>query len=113
VQERQEGPLAGGEEKRTSVTYQPSEQASPLLREDEFAKQLRLARYLAASSLPPSRPLEPHLEARTPKEARSVTKAGAKTKAERNSCAIQPSIAANEPEKPQSSVQSVIMETDG
>jgi hypothetical protein len=56
VQERQEGPLAGGEEKRTSVTYQPSEQASPLLREDEFAKQLRLARYLAASSLPPSRP---------------------------------------------------------
>jgi hypothetical protein len=49
VQERQEGPLAGGEEKRTSVTHQPSEQASPLLREDEFAKQLRLARYVAAS----------------------------------------------------------------
>jgi hypothetical protein len=44
VQERQEGPLAGGEEKRTSVTYQPSEQASPLLRGDEFANQLRLAR---------------------------------------------------------------------
>jgi hypothetical protein len=75
VQERQEGPLAGGEEKRTSVTYPPSEQASPLLREDEFAKQLRLARYLAASSRPPSRPLEPHLEARARKEARSVTKA--------------------------------------
>jgi hypothetical protein len=52
VQERQEGPLAGGEEKRTSVTYKPSEQASPLLRADEFAKQLRLARYLA--SLKPS-----------------------------------------------------------
>ena len=75
MQERQEGPLAGGEEKRTSVTYQPSEQASPLLWEEDFAKQLRLARYLAASSLPPSRPLEPHLEARTRKEARSVTKA--------------------------------------
>jgi hypothetical protein len=56
VQERQEGPLAGGEEKRTSVTYQPSEQASPLLRGDEFANQLRLARHLAASSLPLSRP---------------------------------------------------------
>jgi hypothetical protein len=42
VQEGQEGPLAGGEEKRTSVTYQPSEQASPLLREEDFAKQLRL-----------------------------------------------------------------------
>ena len=49
VQERQEGPLAGGEEKRTSVTYQASEQASPLLRGDEFANQLRLARHLAAS----------------------------------------------------------------
>jgi hypothetical protein len=75
VQERQEGRPAGGEGKRTSVTYQPSEQASPLLRGDEFAKQLRLARHLAASSLPLSRPLEPHLEARTRKEARSVTKA--------------------------------------
>jgi hypothetical protein len=75
MQERRQGPLAGGEEKRTSVIYQASEQASLLLREDDFAKQLRLARYLAASSLPPSRPLEPHLEARTRKEARSVKKA--------------------------------------
>jgi hypothetical protein len=30
-----------------------------------------------------------------------------------DSCAIQPSIAANEPEKPPSSMQSVIMGTDG
>jgi hypothetical protein len=42
-----------------------------------------------------------------------MTKARAKAKAELNSCAIRPSIAANEPEKPQSSVQSVIMGTDG
>ena len=42
-----------------------------------------------------------------------MTKARAKAKAELNSCAIRPSIAANEPEKPQRSVQSVIMGTDG
>jgi hypothetical protein len=35
-----------------------------------------------------------------------------KAKADLNSCAIQPSIAANEPEKQRSSVQSVIMGTD-
>jgi hypothetical protein len=50
--------------------------------EKEFAKQLRLARYLAASSLPPSRPLEPVPRARAPKQGRTVTKAGSKAKAE-------------------------------
>jgi len=42
-----------------------------------------------------------------------TVRGGAKAKAELNAGAIQPSIAANEPEKPQSSVQSVIMGTDG
>ena len=51
-----------------SVTYQVPEPPSALVREEEFAKQLRLARYLAASSLPPSRPLEPALKARAPKQ---------------------------------------------
>ena len=38
---------------------------SALVLEEDFAKQLRLARYLAASSLPPSWPLEPALKARS------------------------------------------------
>jgi len=66
---------------KAPVTYQMSEQPPARVQEEEFAKQLRLARYLAASSLPPSRPLEPAPEARTPKRGRPVPKAGAKTKA--------------------------------
>jgi len=52
-----------------------------LVQEEEFAKQLRLARYLAASSLPPSRKLESVRQPRTPKQERPIAKAGAKTKA--------------------------------
>jgi hypothetical protein len=66
---------------KAPVTYQVSEQPSSRVQEEEFAKQLRLARYLAGSSLPPSRPLEPVREAKTPKLDRSVTKPGVKTKA--------------------------------
>jgi len=43
---------------------------------------LRLARYLAASSLPPSRPLEPAAGTKTPERGRPVAKPGAKTKAQ-------------------------------
>jgi hypothetical protein len=64
------------------VTYQVPEQASALVREEDFAKQLRLARYLAASSLPPARPLEPGLKSRAPRPERSLKKAGSKAKAE-------------------------------
>src|SRR5260221_13460222 len=39
------------------VTYQVSEPPSTRVQEEEFAKQLRLARYLAAGGSPPSRPL--------------------------------------------------------
>jgi hypothetical protein len=42
---------------------------------------LRLARYLAGASRAP-RPLEPRLEARTPKPARRVAKARSKAKPE-------------------------------
>jgi hypothetical protein len=42
---------------------------------------LRLARYLAALSLPPPRPLEPAAQARPPKRERTVTKARFKAKA--------------------------------
>ncbi len=68
---------------KAPVTYQVSEQPSTRVQEEEFAKQLRLARYLAAASLPPARPLEPVRQPRTPKRMRSVTKARPKTKAER------------------------------
>ena len=67
---------------KAPVTYQVSEQPSSRVQEEEFAKQLRLARYLAAASLPPSRPLEAVPQAKAPKRARPVAKARAKTKAE-------------------------------
>jgi hypothetical protein len=60
---------------KAPVMYQVSEQPSSRVQEEEFAKQLRLARYLAAASLPPSRPQEPVREARTPKKEASVAKA--------------------------------------
>ena len=66
---------------KAPVTYQISEQPSSRVQEEEFAKQLRLARYLAAGGSPPSRPLEPVRQPRTPKQAQPIVKAGAKTKA--------------------------------
>jgi hypothetical protein len=67
---------------KAPVTYQVSEQPSTRVQEEEFAKQLRLARYLAAGGSPPSRPVEAVRQPRTPKPARAIAKAGAKTKAE-------------------------------
>jgi hypothetical protein len=55
---------------------------SALVQEQEFAKQLRIARYLAGASLPTARVLEPVTKARTPKQERAVTKARPKAKAE-------------------------------
>src|SRR5260221_12564241 len=67
---------------KAQLTYQLSEQPSARVQEEEFAKQLRLARYLAAGSLPPSRLLEPGRQPRTPKQKRPIAKAGGKTKGE-------------------------------
>jgi hypothetical protein len=67
---------------KAPVTYQVSEQPSSRVQEEEFAKQLRLARYLAAGGSPLSRALEPVRQTRTPKQARPIAKAEAKTKAE-------------------------------
>ena len=67
---------------RAPVTYQLPEPASALVREEEFAKQLRIARYLARASLPAARPLEPVPKARAPKHQRPVKKAEPKGKAE-------------------------------
>ena len=81
-QERREGSGPAEEKQKGSVTYQMSEQPAAMVREEEFAKQLRLARYLAASSLPPARSLEPALKGRAPKQERSVKKGGPKPKTE-------------------------------
>jgi hypothetical protein len=79
-QEGRQGPLAASEDKKTA--YQFTEQVSPRIREEDFAKQLRIARYLAASSLPPSRALESIVKTRAPRQGRPVTKAGSKAKPE-------------------------------
>jgi hypothetical protein len=62
---------------KAPVTYQVPEQPSARVQEEEFAKQLRLARYLAAGGSSPSRPLEPPPKAKAPKRGRPVAKAGA------------------------------------
>jgi hypothetical protein len=66
---------------KAPVTYRMSEQPSAKVQEEEFAKQLRIARYLAAGGSPPSRTLEPAPEAKTPKRGRPVAKVGTKAKA--------------------------------
>ena len=63
-----------GNETRSEATYQVVEQPSAVVREEEFAKQLRIARYLTAATLPPARALEPVLQARAPKQGRSAAK---------------------------------------
>ena len=76
-----ESAVAEATKPKAPVTYQVSEKPSARVQEEEFAKQLRLARYLAAGGSPPPQRLEPAPEAKTPKRERSATKAGAKTKA--------------------------------
>jgi hypothetical protein len=66
---------------KAPVTYQVSKQSSNRVQEEEFAKQLRLARYLADGGSPPSRTQEPVRQPRTPKKERAIAKAGAKSKA--------------------------------
>jgi hypothetical protein len=65
---------------KAPVTYQVSEQPSTKAQEEEFAKQLRLARYLAAGGSPPARPLEPVRKPRTPKRAQPFAKARPRVK---------------------------------
>jgi hypothetical protein len=66
---------------KAPVTYQVSEQPSSRVQEEEFAKRLGLARYLAAGGSPPSHQLESTLAVKLPKRRRPVAKAGVKTKA--------------------------------
>jgi hypothetical protein len=53
------------------------------VQEEEFAKQLRLARYLAAGGSPPSRPVETVRQPRTRKQERPVVKGGPKPRRKR------------------------------
>jgi hypothetical protein len=78
VQERRQGPGGASEEKKTSVTNELSEQPSALVREEDFTKQLRLARYLAGASLGRPRELESALKVKTPKQGRGTRKAPTK-----------------------------------
>jgi hypothetical protein len=79
-----ESAAAEATKSKAQVTSQVSEQPSTRVQEEEFAKQLRLARYLAASSLPPARTLGPVRQPRRPKKERPIAKTGTKTKPERS-----------------------------
>jgi hypothetical protein len=76
-----ESAAAEGTKPKVPMTYQVSEQPSSRIQEEEFAKQLRIARYLAAGGSPPSRLVESVRQPRTVKQERPLAKAGAKTKA--------------------------------
>jgi hypothetical protein len=79
TKERQQESAAAEEAKpKAPVTYQVPEPPSALVREEDFAKQLRLARYLAGAGLGPPRVLE-----KVGDRARSVTKPKPKAKAPR------------------------------
>jgi hypothetical protein len=77
-------PASAGEGTKSETTYQIAEQPSAVVREEEFAKQLRIARYLAGARLPAVRSLEQapgakkakrlHPTAKAPAKARPVTK---------------------------------------
>jgi hypothetical protein len=70
------------EQTKSEATYQVVEQPSAVVREEEFAKQLRIARYLAGTGLSAARALEPGPKARAPKKAKTLTKARPRTKKE-------------------------------
>jgi hypothetical protein len=68
-----------GKGARSEVT---AEQPSAVVREEEFAKQLRIARYLAGAGVQATRSVEQAAQLRTPKEGRPLTKARPKAKKE-------------------------------
>ena len=72
--------IQGSAKPNAPATYQVSDQPSPVVREEEFAKHLQIARYLAAASLPPARALEPAVKTRAPKQGRPIRQAGSKAK---------------------------------
>jgi hypothetical protein len=79
AKERQQESNPEATKPKARVTYQVSEQPSGKVQEEEFAKQLRIARYLAAGGS--SRSLGAMPEAKASKRGRPVATAGVKTKA--------------------------------
>jgi hypothetical protein len=74
-EERQRPAVAGWRREEKIGGLRAVEQISPVVWEEEFAKQPRLARYLAGASLPAMRTLEPAAQRRTLKPAKAVPKA--------------------------------------
>jgi hypothetical protein len=69
-------------ETKSAATYQIVEQPSAVVWEEEFAKQLRIARYLAGSRLPAVRSLEQASGAKKAKRLHTTAKARPITKKE-------------------------------
>jgi hypothetical protein len=85
IKDGDQGPAVTEEmkfESKKPITYQVPDEPSSGTRKEDFAKQLRLARYLAAGSFPPSLQLNLVPEAGTSKPLERVTKATRRTKAE-------------------------------
>jgi hypothetical protein len=78
-----ESAAAEATKSKAQVTSQVSEQPSTRVQEEEFAKQLRLARYLAAGGSTPSRALEPLRQPRMSKREQPVAKGGLRPNRER------------------------------
>src|SRR5260221_11589128 len=79
TKERHQELGAAGETKlKAPVTYQIPEQSTTRVQEEEFAKQLRLARYLAGGGSPPSRRPEAVRPPRTAKTGGTGDKARTK-----------------------------------
>jgi hypothetical protein len=75
-------PASAREGSKSETTYQIAEQPSAVVREEEFAKQLRIARYLAGASLPAVRSLEQAPGAKKAKRLHATAKARPVTKKE-------------------------------
>ena len=73
---------AAGKEIKSGTTYQVVEQPSAVAREEEFAKQLRIARYLAGARLPAVRSLEQAPGAKKARRLHATAKARPITKKE-------------------------------
>ena len=69
-------------ETKSAATYQIVEQPSAVVREEEFAKQLRIARYLAGARLPAVRSLEQAPGAKKARRLHTTAKARPITKKE-------------------------------
>jgi hypothetical protein len=66
-----------GKETNSEATYEVAEEPSAVVREEEFAKQLRIARYLAGAGVPAARSLKAELAKERLRAGESVRSADA------------------------------------